>query len=603
MAELLYTDKYVKPGCYIGQIITPTASIATAARIPTAIGKGSKYALSSNATIVRSYVYEEDITFSRTSPYRATLKNNALMDMDKAVLVRVSDNAEISDSKWYFEDDKHIVISEDAYEAGAFKFSYQSVNENLTDLTPVFDIMSFVAVGDTPDAQKYKEGKDFFLEMGMSEITEIDGTPQEYLAFDPRYKSESIYPKCTGPVVNPNSGSLIFDVSNYRVNKDLVCNIRVAEIKTRQEDGVTVVDRIVFDYDYQECDSEGTPISGTTKYKSTTTIQADGSFHEVLAGVKVLIEEGTQNKFRVNDVFENLVIIQGRIFLTAKDNRTVKVKLSTKDVGFNNLNVSLENFDGEYKTLFDSEAESSFTFSGKKIVGAYEYEVRTGTVKNEGGTYKMPITVKYQVEGYENSYTSLVDVLYQDGSYSTGNSGFTLDCGDGLSIKFKADTTSIPPVRAIIPEETLLFTFDRIVKRAEEYKDAKAQFYFTSSTLEGGFGTIDVYENIGTIVLPGNIIINYDITNVDKGTEFIFNITNENRLNWGLTQRLTEVFKSSEVFKDTNGSVTGIFGSYYVSLTGIPLSGVFVTCGDTSIVYDDVRSIVYEYEGKTNSAC
>ena len=585
MAELLYTDRYVKPGCYIGQIITPTASIATATRMPTAIGKGSKYALSSNASIVRSYVYEEEINFSITSPYRALLKHNALMDKNKAVLIRASDNSEIPESKWFFEDSRHLVIAEDVFEAGTFKFSYQSTDENLTDITPVLDIMSFVAVGDTPDAQKYKEGRDFFLEMGMSDITKIDGTAQDFLAFDTRYKSESVYPTCTGPIPSSlESGSLLFDVSNYKVNKDIVCNIKVEDIKTVLVDGVSVVDRIVFYYEYQECDIEGTPITGATKYKSTVTIKADGSFHEVLAGVKVLIEEGTQDKFRVNDIFENLIIVQGRIFLTAKDNRTVKVKLSNKDTGFNNLNVTLEDFDGDYRNLFDDEAETPFVFSGKKIVGTYGYEVRTGTVKNDNGVYKMPITVKYLVGGYENSYTSLVEVVYRDETYSTGTSGFNLDCGDGLSIKIKADNTSVePPVRAIIPEETLLFTFNRIVERADAYRDAKAQFYYTSSTLEGGFGTIDVYENVGTIILPGNVIINYDISNVEKGTEFIFNITNENRLNWGLTQRITEVFRPSEVFKDTNGSVTGVFGSYYVSLTGIPLTGVFVTCGDTKV--------------------
>jgi hypothetical protein len=77
MAELLYTSKYVKPGAYIGEVITPSSSVATALRIPTAIGKGSKYALSKNASVVRAYVYDEDITFSTTSPYRALLKHTA----------------------------------------------------------------------------------------------------------------------------------------------------------------------------------------------------------------------------------------------------------------------------------------------------------------------------------------------------------------------------------------------------------------------------------------------------------------------------------------------------------------------------------------------
>ena len=575
MAELLYTNKYVKPGCYIGQLITPSSSIATAPRIPTAIGKGSRYALSSNATVVRSYVYDEDITFSVTSPYIATLKNPALMDTDKATLIRVSDNSEIPDSKWYFDDERHIIISEDVYEAGAFKFSYQSTNEQLTDATPVVDIMNFVSIGDTPDAQKYVEGKDFFLEMGMSDITKVNGDSQDALAFDSRYKSDSIYPKCYGPTIASESGSLIFDVSNYKINKDFIADsIKVVKLFKNGENKVI---KVTFDFSYQECDGEGVAIPTATKYKSTVTIDADGNFHEVLAGVKVLIEDGTQDRFQEGDTFENLVIIQGRIFLTAKDNRTVRVKLSKKDAGFSDLEVSCEDFVGESSSIY-----KSFEFEGKKIVGTYPYEVSTGEVVEQDSSFFMPITVKYQINTYESKYTTLAEVVQHEDAehhitYSCGV-GVDIDCGDGLVIKLKEDE---PNNLMLIPENATLFTFNR--KVTKQIPDEKAQFYYTSNTLEGGFGTIDVNENIGTINLPGNIIINYDITNVSAGTEYIFNITNENKLNWNLTKKITEVFKTSEVFKDTNGSVTGVFGSYYVSLTGIPLNGVYVTCGDSSV--------------------
>lgn len=580
MAELLYTDKYVKPGCYIGQIITPSASIATASRIPTAIGKGNKYALSSNATVVRSYVYDEDIEFSVTSPYRATLKNNALMDKDKAVLVRVSDNSEVPESKWYFEDDKHIIVSEDIYEAGAFTFSYQSTNDSLVDPAPVNDIMSFVAVGDTPDTQKYKEGRDFFLEMGMSDIDNIDGTSQSDISFDPRYKAESIYPTCTGPINPEISGSLIFDVSAYKGKQ----NILVTEIEVVDINESNSVREITFEYSYTQCDSDGIAVEGATLYQSTSTIVADENFHEIIAGIKVLVSEKDTNRFNVGDVFRNLVIVQGRIFLTAKDNRKVKLKLSSKDEGFDNLEVELNSFEGTYKSLVNVNTALE-EFNGKKTIGTYAYEVSTGTLVTEGSEFKIPFTVKYQIGSYENTFTSLVrvysNVVEGQTVYTTGTSDFLIDCGDGLILRLRNDnTSSVPPEYQIIPQNAKLFTFNRKVFRAVE---AKAQFYYTSSTSEGGFGTIDIYEPVGTINLPGNIIINYDITSVEKGQEYIFEITNENKINWGLTQRVTEAFKPSEVFKDTNGSVTGIFGSYYVSLTGIPLSDVHVTCSDSSV--------------------
>lgn len=564
MAELLYPNRYVKPGCYIGQLITPSASLVTASRIPTAIGKGSKYALSSNASVVRSYVYDEDVKFSETAPYRATLKNPALMDMDKATLIRVSDNYEIPDSKWYFEDETHIVISEDTYSAGDFQFSYQSTNDKITDPAPVNDIMSFVSVGDTPDAQKYKEGKDFFLEMGMSDITKLDGSSQDALSFDPRYEADSLYPTCTGGNPQSSSGSVLFDVSEFKGSKNYVCSFEVAGIT--RDSVSSEVKSVTFSYTYQECDAIGTAISGSQEYKATATIEKDGVFHNLFAGVKVLLEENGEDVFHIGDVFTDLVIVPGRIFLSAKDNRTVKVKLTSK--AEITLTETFGTVEGEYSALITNNSTYNIAFDGVDIVGEYKYSVSSGAMFVESNKYYFPITVSYQVGSYVNTLTTNVEATLSNNVYTVTNK--EVECGDGTTMTLNG--TIVGGVN--------LFSF---IRSCTKTSAGKTEFYYTSNTSEGGFGVIGVDSYVGSIVLPGNVIINYDITNVDAGTEFVFTLTNLNKLNWNLTQKVTEVFKTSDIFKDVNGSVTGVFGSYYISLTGVPLNGVVVTCKDSSV--------------------
>jgi len=194
MAELLYTTKYVKPGAYIGQLIEPSSTdLPSAARIPTAIGKGSRLAQSSNAVVTRAYVYDETISFSSSSPYNATLLHPAIMNQDLAQLIRVSDGSVIIESHWSFVDANTITLYEEEYDSGEFTFSYQSSDSNVLDPAPVDDIRQFVCVGDTMDSNKYKEGRDFYLEMELSEIVEKGTTVVSTdLEFDQRYSSESL---------------------------------------------------------------------------------------------------------------------------------------------------------------------------------------------------------------------------------------------------------------------------------------------------------------------------------------------------------------------------------------------------------------------------
>lgn len=667
MAELLYTSKYVKPGAYIGQVITPSSSVATALRIPTAIGKGSKYALSKNASVVRAYVYDEDVVFSATSPYRAILKHNALMDIEKAALVRVSDNYEIPESKWYFEDVNHIIISEEEYVAGDFQLSYQSTDDSVFDPAPVNDIMGFRHAGDSADASKYVEGTDYFLITSFSDITKSNGDAQNKLHFDDRYASDSLYATIDGVVSTATgNGTVSVDVSDVKsvsfnsnvvatpkqvklvsksasiayvlssvatpASKDLTLeNIGITYDKNKvidvsisldgyteatskaNVDGTTATGHGFWYYDvttgvltvWQTSEIKNLPI--TYEYKSlssvvfsytyvldaygslgeaTVEIPNDGTFVSVLYGVSACLSSSDSNALDYNSYDASIVtldgsflsegtestltfnIIQGKIFPTAKDNRSVTLKLSAKnDIVYTH---SIGSLSGNFSSSISATAPAN---NSNPIIDYVDtYTISSLSLIN-GTTCYLPIKISHSYpEGTSVSFIYYVRVSVSGDSITLlEDTDVSLDNGIKVSLK-----KSLASVDVVYTQNSTLVTFKHSCVSSAPSSGA-IEWYYTSNTSEGGFGTIKCDSISGTIELPGNIIIYYNANDLSVGDSFIFTLTNENKISWNLTKKVTESFKTSLVYRDVNGAVTGIYGSYYVSLSGVPLNGIAIT--------------------------
>lgn len=667
MAELLYTSKYVKPGAYIGEVITPSSSVATALRIPAAIGKGSKYALSKNASVVRAYVYDEDITFSTTSPYRALLKHTALMDVEKATLVRVSDNYEIPESKWYFEDSTHIIIEESEYVAGDFQLSYQSTDSSVLDPSPVNDIMNFRHVGDTADADKYKEGTDYFLMTELSNILKSNGDPTSALHFDDRYESDSLYATIDGVTsTSTKNGTILVDVSDVvsvEFNSSVVATPKQVKLISSSASGTYTLaaaalaqakdltfENIGISYSkekviaivvnggtgYTQATSkanvDGTSTEGhgfwyydsstgtltvwqTTEIKSlvftytyrtlhsvifsytyvldaygsvgegTVEVLNDGSFMDTPYGVSVCLSSTNDNALDYDSYAAAIVtldgaldssgtsstfsfkVIQGKIFPTAKDNRSVTLKLSAKnDVTYTH---SLGSLSG---TFADSISLTAPAVNSNPIIGYVDtYSVKSlGLIT--GTTDYLPIQITHSYpEGTSVSFVSYVPVTVTGENITlVSDTGITLSNGIVVTLAKTKNSSDV------VYTQNATFAMFKHTCTASATTGA-VQWYYTSNTSEGGFGTVTCDLISGSLALPGNIIIYYDARSLSVGDSFTFTLTNDNLISWNLTKKVTEAFKTSLVHRDVNGAVTGVYGSYYVALSGVPLNGISVT--------------------------
>jgi hypothetical protein len=131
---------------------------------------------------------------------------------------------------------------------------------------------------------------------------------------------------------------------------------------------------------------------------------------------------------------------------------------------------------------------------------------------------------------------------------------------------------------------------------------------YTTDTPEGGFGTFTAAANSlapsnplwshGLFTLPDNVLLvarnlfsgplataqgNRDTVN-DK---FTFAATNEEWIDWSLTEKTEETIEADEILTDVNGTVTGTPNTSYIILSQIPSSvtSIVTDAGGTPITY------------------
>lgn len=177
MAGTLVATRYVPPGSYIGQLITPRpGQVAPEARLPCYIGRGSRLALGSNLPITRSFIFAEALTFSTTAPFVATLSYNSDGDQQTARLFK-ADGTEVRADQWSFQDtgsgsNNQILINTEVYDASAsYYLDYQSTSRTVTDTVPVEELREIVTLGNQVDKPQYVEYEHFFIETAVTAFT------------------------------------------------------------------------------------------------------------------------------------------------------------------------------------------------------------------------------------------------------------------------------------------------------------------------------------------------------------------------------------------------------------------------------------------------
>ena len=174
MAGTLVATRYVPPGSYIGQLITPRpGQVAPEARLPCFIGRGSRLALGSNIPITRSFIFAEALTFSTNAPFVATLDWDSDGDQQTARLFK-ADGTEVRRDQWSFQStgggsNNQVLVNTEVYDVTAtYYLDYQSTSRVVTDTVPVEDLREVVTLGNQVDKPQYVEFEHFFIETAVS---------------------------------------------------------------------------------------------------------------------------------------------------------------------------------------------------------------------------------------------------------------------------------------------------------------------------------------------------------------------------------------------------------------------------------------------------
>lgn len=178
MAGTLVATRYVPPGSYIGQLITPRpGQVSAEARLPCYIGRGSRLALGSNIPITRSYIFAQSLTFSTNAPFVATLPYNSDGDQQAARLFK-TDGTEVRRDQWSFQDtgggtNNQILINTEVYDSTVtYYLDFQSTSREVTDEIPVEDLREIITLGNQVDKPQYVEYEHFYIETAVT-----SGTP------------------------------------------------------------------------------------------------------------------------------------------------------------------------------------------------------------------------------------------------------------------------------------------------------------------------------------------------------------------------------------------------------------------------------------------
>jgi len=165
----LSTDRYVRPGVYIGRVPQPQEIAVTGnPRYPCFVGRAHRLKRVSGANHIRARVYEEQLNFTTVAPYIAYLDHKATNDKSISQIV-TSSGEPLSTNYWTFlESDSvsgeydRVQIDDTVFDkTTTYYITYQSVDRDVLDPLNFDDLRRMIYVGDTDGQAKYVEFVDY----------------------------------------------------------------------------------------------------------------------------------------------------------------------------------------------------------------------------------------------------------------------------------------------------------------------------------------------------------------------------------------------------------------------------------------------------------
>lgn len=199
------------------------------------------------------------------------------------------------------------------------------------------------------------------------------------------------------------------------------------------------------------------------------------------------------------------------------------------------------------------------------------------TVEVDSATVKL--TNKKNGAGPANAYNTSITktgTAISVVGFAGGKSNYAV--GDKFTFTVKAKRT----FPTALDDRTTTLTVQKVGLSSLDNVDPRyLRFVYESNTAEGGFGQVETTaDENGYFTLPGQIKLAARNTKGSNrfaaGDKFSVQHVNNQRIFWNLDTKSTEAFTSNDVLTDRNGTVTGSFGAYYLSLANTPYASSLV---------------------------
>ena len=181
------STRYTRAGSYLSQVYQPRAIASTAVRFrPCFVGKGNRLAMTKNATVARSWREEEELSFTTTAPFIATLDYTAKNDQTPPIRLYDGDGNEVPTTKWSFYDadsdgdyDSVLMNAADYNNTKTYYIDYQSDSRTPLDELPYSYPRSIIRVGNGPDQDYFTENLNPATETSTGDFV-VTGKPGSF---------------------------------------------------------------------------------------------------------------------------------------------------------------------------------------------------------------------------------------------------------------------------------------------------------------------------------------------------------------------------------------------------------------------------------------
>lgn len=585
MGARLTTSRYTVPGVYIGQLIRPGPGTLTAdARVCNYIGQGSRLAQVQNSAIRRSFVFDEDLVFSPSAPFQATLDFPS--DGDKGLPTRIFNDitgVELREDQWQFvkvgADFLKVLILSSAFDPTAdYKIDYQSTSRAVLDPLPIDDLRNIKALGTTQDQAEFEDFTNYFVPFTFAGPTAntANSLTAAFLT--------SIFPDAG----NTGAGTVGIDTAaSYNHNYNRFYQLEVTAISGTSGS-------FTADFEWSAVRYSGgigalppTPIHTTGTKPTFTALEATATslVQDLELGIKVAITFAGTNfavgdKFYFNGVGPGLIEFDGRFTNTNQFTSFGTIGPIGTTAGTGSLSYGANNtYTGVYNTKFDIKVTASAGAVGSRTV--------TFIWAQYGEVIGATSTVVVS-EAVSNTFTLTQGVEL---TVDFGGANFTV----GDAFRF----TILAPRIYYQAKDDRVYS---LTVSAATNPGADTGFVsgsFATGTVEGSFGTWQANVNLlsgtsqetGFFELPDGLSFavrnamrgNINGTSYVAGDKFEASVTSNDFFDWSLTTKVEEVRETTAFTTDVTGAVTGTAGTTYVILSDVYASGsVSVEDEDTS---------------------